>query len=171
MVESANVAFNVATALSMVSSAIDTLKDPDVSGMQKLVTVLSTMGMVLPTIISLIGTMKKLFSSETVAKIANAAATWAQVAAEKKYNETKNEGSGITKKNIKETWQDTVWKSTKKENQDKYIEQVLKDKGYVRDRKTGGWGKTTVGKNGAKRFDASTVISNDDAVKMATPDA
>ena len=171
MIESANVAFNVATALSMVSSAIDTLKDPDVSGMQKLVTVLSTMGMVLPTIISLIGTMKKLFSSETVVKIANAAATWAQVAAEKKYNETRNEGSGITKKNIKETWQDTVWKNTKKKNQDKYIEQVLKDKGYIRDQKTGGWGKTTVGKNGAKRFDPSTVISDDDAIKMAAPDA
>lgn len=171
MVESANVAFNVASAISMVSSAIDTLKDPDVSGMQKLVTVLSTMGMVLPTIISLIGTMKKLFSSETVAKIANAAATWAQVAAEKSLNKTKGEGSEVTKKNIKETWQDTVWKSTKKENQDKYIEQVLKDKGYIRDKKTGGWGKTTVGKNGAKRFDASTVISNDDAIKMATPDA
>ena len=171
MVESANVAFNVASAISMVSSAIDTLKDPDVSGMQKLVTVLSTMGMVLPTIISLIGTMKKLFSSETVAKIANAAATWAQVAAEKSLNKTKGEGSEITKKNIKETWQDTVWKSTKKENQDKYIEQILKDKGYVRDQKTGGWGKTTVGKKEAKRFDPSTVISNDDAVKMATPDA
>ena len=107
LVESANVAFNVASALSMVSSAIDTLKDPDVSGMQKLTTVLMTLGMVLPTIVSLIGTMKKLFSSETVAKIANAAATWAQVAAEKKLNDTKGQGSGITRRNIKETWKDT----------------------------------------------------------------
>ena len=107
MVESANVAFNVASAISMVSSAIDTLKDPNVSGMQKLVTVLSTMGMVLPTIISLIGTMKKLFSSETVAKIANAAATWAQVAAEKKLNEEKGTGKKKTHKNIKDTWNDT----------------------------------------------------------------
>ena len=110
MVESANVAFNVASAISMVNSAIDQLKDPDVSGMQKLVTVLSTMGMVLPTIISLIGTMKKLFSSETVAKIANAAATWAQVAAEKKHNEVKDQGLKLTKENIKQTWKDTTQK-------------------------------------------------------------
>lgn len=107
MVESANVAFNVASAISMVNSAIDTLKDPDISGMQKLLTVVTTMSMVLPTIISLIGTLRKLFSSETIAKIANAAATWAQVAAEKKLNQEKGTGSKITKKNIKDTWQDT----------------------------------------------------------------
>ena len=107
MVESANVAFSVASAISMVNSAIDTLKDPDVSGMQKLLTVVTTMSMVLPTIVSLIGTLKKLFSAETVAKIANAAATWAQVAAEKKLNQTKGESSKTTKKNIKDTWNDT----------------------------------------------------------------
>jgi hypothetical protein len=114
MVESANVAFNVASAISMVSSAINTLKDPDVSGMQKLVTVMMTMGMVLPTIVSLIGTMKKLFSSETVVKIANAAATWAQVAAEKKLNEEKGTGKKKTRKNIKDTWNDTrkKWNET-----------------------------------------------------------
>jgi hypothetical protein len=98
----------------MVASACDQLADPDVSGMQKLLTVITTISMVLPTVISLVGTLKSLFSAETVAKIANAAATWGQVAAEKKLSETKDEGSTITKKNIKDTWRDTAWKSTNK---------------------------------------------------------
>ena len=34
LVESANIAFSAATAISMIGSAIDTLKDPDVSGME-----------------------------------------------------------------------------------------------------------------------------------------
>ena len=171
MVESANVAFSAATAVSMLASAYDQLTDPDVSGMQKLLTVITTIGMVLPTVISSVGTLKSLFSAETVAKIANAAATWGQVAAEKKLNETKGEGSVVTKKNIKDTWRDTAWKSTNQGQQDKYIEQVLKKNGYVKDTKSGGWGKTTTGKNGAKRFDPSTVISNEEAISKATPEA
>ena len=171
MVESANVAFSAATAVSMLASAYDQLTDPDVSGMQKLLTVITTIGMVLPTVISSVGTLKSLFSAETVAKIANAAATWGQVAAEKKLNETKGEGSVVTKKNIKDTWRDTVWKSTNQGQQDKYIEQVLKKNGYVKDTKTGGWGKTTISKNKAKRFDPSTVISNEEAISKATPEA
>lgn len=170
MVESANVAFSAATAVSMLASAYDQLTDPDVSGMQKLLTVITTIGMVLPTVISSVGTLKSLFSAETVVKIANAAATWGQVAAEKKLNETKGEGSVVTKKNIKDTWRDTAWKSTNKNQQDKYIEQVLKKQGYVRDTKTGGWGKTTV-KKGSAKFDPSTVISNEEAISKATPEA
>lgn len=164
MVESANVAFNVASAISMVGSAIDTLKDPDVSGMQKLVTVLSTMGMVLPTIISLIGTMKKLFSSETVAKIANAAATWMQVAAEKEHNKVKNEGSSTTRKSIKKTWEDTKnkWNEAAYNKRKENFETVRQIKGkdgkmtnVIKDKTTGKvmtekYAKQTVGKEALK---------------------
>ena len=152
MVESANVAFNVASAISMVSSAIDQLNDPNVSGIQKLLTIITTMGMVLPTIISLVGTLKSLFSTETIVKIANAAATWQQVAAQKELNQAQNQGTESTKKSIKETakdtlkkiketpgnikekvsgtWNDAVWDKVNDEDKEKYKQKAwdaLKD--------------------------------------------
>jgi hypothetical protein len=61
----------------MLGSAFDTLKDPDVSGWQKFVTVLTTVGMVIPTLVSLFSTFKSLLSAENIAKLANVAATLA----------------------------------------------------------------------------------------------
>ena len=168
MVESANVAFSVASAISMVNSAIDTLKDPDVSGMQKLLTVITTMSMVLPTIISLVGTMKKLFSSETIAKIANAAATWAQVAAEKKLNEEKGTSNTKTRKNIKDTWQDTKNKLGQKGKniKDQWNESALEKRAST---KGSGYTKHKNGMysvKGQKGF-----VSADQAGKMAGKEA
>jgi hypothetical protein len=107
LVESANFAFSAASAISMLSGAFTTLKDPDVSGWQKFLTILTTLGMVVPTIVSLFKTFKKLLSEETVAKLANVAATIAQVVAEKRLSGAKKQSSDGTKKNIKSTWKDT----------------------------------------------------------------
>ena len=107
LVESANLAFSAGTALQMLGSAFDTLKNPDVSGWEKFLTVLTTLGMVLPTLVSLFSTLRSLLSAENVAKLVNVAATWGQVAAEKALNQEKNNGRPVTKRSIKETWQDT----------------------------------------------------------------
>jgi hypothetical protein len=61
----------------MLSSAWDTIKDPDVSGWDKFLSIMTTLGMVIPTFISIYKTLKSVISLETVAKIANAAATMA----------------------------------------------------------------------------------------------
>lgn len=114
IVESANFAFSAASALQMLGGAFDQLRDPDVSGWQKFLTVLTTLGMVVPTLISLWTTFKKLLSQETIAKIANVAATLAQAAAEKKAAQAREEDSSSIKKNIAETWRDTKEKLSKK---------------------------------------------------------
>ena len=110
LVESANLAFSAATAMSMLGSAFETIMDPDVSGWQKFLTVLTTLGMVIPTLVSLFSTFKSLLSAENVAKLANVAATVAQVAAERALNKEKGISRITTKKNIKETWEDTKTK-------------------------------------------------------------
>jgi hypothetical protein len=137
-----------------------------------------SLGMTIPMVVSAWSTLKSLISSETVVKIANTAATYAQVAAEKALKETKDEGSKSTKKNIKETikdtaqkkkdtWNDSVWDKLGKEDQDKYLEDALKKKGYSRDSKGRGWGKTAPSKGGKgpNRFSKTSIISNDEAIK------
>lgn len=107
LVQSANAIFNISSLLSMFGSLTDTLASPDVSGWQKFVTILSTLGMMLPILINLIGTSKKLLSSETIVKLGNVVATLAQVSAEKKLNNEKKKSTISTKENIKQTLKDT----------------------------------------------------------------
>jgi hypothetical protein len=115
----------------MLGNAFDTLKDPDVSGWEKFVTVLTTVGMVVPTLISLWKTFKTLLTQETVAKVINAAATLACAVAEKKLNKEKGESSDKTKKNIKDTWKDTKEKitRTKDKAKDKWDDASYKKSG------------------------------------------
>ena len=107
IVEGANVAFSASMAFSMLNSTIDTLQNPDVSGWEKFSSVLMTLGMTIPMLISLWGTLKSLISTETIAKIANVAATIAQAAAEKKLANVKQEGANALNNNINATNQDT----------------------------------------------------------------
>jgi hypothetical protein len=104
---------SAASAINMLGTMFDTLSDPDVSGWEKFTTILTTLSMLIPTMISLWGTFKTLLGQETIAKIANVAATIAQAAAEKKLNDTKGSSSGTTKKSIKETVADTKEKIQK----------------------------------------------------------
>jgi hypothetical protein len=71
-----------------------------------------SLGMAIPMIISLYKTLKSIISSETVVKIANAIATLAQAAAERKLQKEKDKSAEVTKKNIKETLKDTKDKIT-----------------------------------------------------------
>ena len=107
IVEGASLAMNAAMAFQMLGSTIDTLKDPDTSGWEKFTTILMTLGMLIPTLISAWGSLKSLISAETVVKIANALATLGQAAAERKLNKEKGEGYKVTKENIKNTIKDT----------------------------------------------------------------
>ena len=112
LVESANLAFSVASAFQMLSSAWDTIKDPDVSGWDKFLSIMMTLGMVIPTFISIYKTLKNVISLETIAKIANAAATMAQTAAEQSYGQVKGQNNIKIKQSTKETWKDT-WNKLK----------------------------------------------------------
>ena len=116
LVESANLAFSVASAFQMLSSAWDTIKDPDVSGWDKFLSIMMTLGMVIPTFISIYKTLKSVISLETVAKIANAAATMAQTAAEQSYGQVKGQNNIKIKQSTKETWKDT-WNKLKNKGQ------------------------------------------------------
>ena len=108
LVTSANFALSAASAINMLQGAFDTLADPDVSGWEKFTTILTTLGMLIPTLISLWTSFKTLLSQETIAKLANAGATIAQVAAERALNKEKGIGSDITKENTKKTTKDTI---------------------------------------------------------------
>jgi hypothetical protein len=117
----------------MIGSAIETLSNPDVSGWEKFTTVLMTLGMTIPLLISVWSTLKSLISAETVAKIANVAATIAQVGAEKALNKEKGTGRKVTKDNIDDTNKDTkrklrdVWKEKSTADWDK-ADDVTKNK-------------------------------------------
>jgi NADH:ubiquinone oxidoreductase subunit 2 (subunit N) len=81
----------------MLGSAFETIMDPDVSGWEKFLTILTTLSMIIPTVVSIYKTFKQLLSAETVAKLANVAATIAQVGAEKALNQEKGQSRTTTK--------------------------------------------------------------------------
>lgn len=107
IVEGASLAMNTAMAFSMLSSTIDTLQSPDVSGWQKFTSILMTLGMLIPALVGAWGSLKSLISAETVVKIANSLATLGQAAAERKLNKEKSGSYKVTKQNIKDTVKDT----------------------------------------------------------------
>lgn len=100
--------FSLTNAFSTISEGIDSGN----FGLQEFLSVTMSLSIALPTLVKLLGTLKDLFSAETIAKIANATATWAQVAAEQKLNNVKNNGQNITRRSIKETINDTKQKIT-----------------------------------------------------------
>ena len=197
LVSCANFAFSAASALSMLGGMFDKLKDPDVSGWDKFLTILTTLGMVIPTLVSLFTAFKKILSTENVVKLANVAATLAQAAAEKKLNDEKGRSPKITKDNIKETIQDTkekikgkwkekvsdplkerrskwdegVWDKLDDKSKNKYIDDAMRKKGYTPNSKGTGW-KMGSGKAAAKgAAKGGNMISNADAAKMVKPEA
>ena len=112
LVDSANVASNAALAFSMVGSALDTIQNPELSGWEKFVSVMGTLGVLLPTLIGLWKGLKTIINLDTVAKIANIAATLAQAAAEKKYKGSRDDSTSSMKKGTKQTIKDT-WNKIK----------------------------------------------------------
>jgi hypothetical protein len=86
LVTSTNVVMTSASAITMLSNVFTTLSDPDVSGWEKFTNVLTTMTMLIPTLISLYGSLKTLINQETAEKLANLGATLGLAIAEKKLN-------------------------------------------------------------------------------------
>lgn len=177
LVQSANVAFSAASAFNMLGGMINKLKDPDATGWEKFLTVMTTLGMVIPTLVSAWGTLKTLLSQETLVKIANTAATWAQVAAEKALKEERGENTEGTKKNIKNTvrntkekirntWNQASWDKMGDAQKQQYTEQALKNKGYYKG-KHGDWMLKGGTKADKLSNDAATQLVGKDATKLA----
>ena len=177
LVQSANVAFSAASAFNMLGGMINKLKDPDATGWEKFLTVMTTLGMVIPTLVSAWGTLKTLLSQETLVKIANTAATWAQVAAEKALKEERGENTEGTKKNIKNTvrntkekirntWNQASWDKMGDTQKQQYTEQALKNKGYYKG-KHGDWMLKGGSKTDKLSNDAATQLVGKDATKLA----
>ena len=170
LVESANLAFSAASAFQMLGSAFETIMDPDVSGWEKFLTILTTLSMIIPTVVSIYKTFKQLLSAETVAKLANVAATIAQVGAEKALNQEKGQSRTTTKQNTQKTNEDTkqklrdIWKKNSAADWDKadettqrgYIEKYLEANDYQRGPTTQKGGIATWHKKGSTAKGAQT---------------
>jgi hypothetical protein len=61
-VDSTNVALGFAHVLSTIGGIFDTIMDPDLSGWEKFTSVLSAIAILIPTIFSLVKSLKDLFS-------------------------------------------------------------------------------------------------------------
>lgn len=93
------------SASAMISSMFDTLSNPDTSGWEKFLSIFTTLTMVIPMLVSSIKAFTEIqwksmgqTVKETIIKLANAAATKAQVEAEEELNNSKS-GKGKKGKN------------------------------------------------------------------------
>jgi hypothetical protein len=76
LVTGANAAFSASMMINNLRGALDTLKNPDISGWDKFTSTLMSLGMTIPALVSIWKTLKSVISEETVAKVANTLATW-----------------------------------------------------------------------------------------------
>ena len=153
LISTANVAMAASSAISMLGSIFDTLKDPDLSGWQKFVSILGSMALLIPTLITLWSNFKALQLGETLAKIKNVAATMAQVVAEKALKKAKGESTEGLQKNTKETIKDT---KEKLKNAGKSAKETIKN---IPSKIKGGFGKIKDKAAGAKKSWDKKVLS------------
>jgi hypothetical protein len=66
---------SAASAWTMFGQVVDTWSSPDISIWEKLTSTIMTLSMLLPTCVTLMGALKSITTLDTVAKIANVAAT------------------------------------------------------------------------------------------------
>jgi hypothetical protein len=69
-----NAAMSAASALSMLGDVTDTLSNPDLSGWEKFTTVMTTVSMLIPTLVTAWTSLKTIINAETISLIANTAA-------------------------------------------------------------------------------------------------
>lgn len=117
LLKATNSVMNILNLINVISGITKTLTNPELSGWEKFESVTMSLVALLPMIVSTVKSLTSLFNKETIAKIANTAATWAQVKAEKALNDVKGQG-GTQKvnpfKNIQQTWNEAAFaKSTK----------------------------------------------------------
>jgi hypothetical protein len=72
-----------ASALQMMGGMVDTLKDPDVSGWDKFISVFSTLAMTIPMVISVFKGLKSIMEKDTIATGLNTVAKWINALASK----------------------------------------------------------------------------------------
>lgn len=133
--------------ISSINGLMDTIKNPDTSGWEKFGSVLTSVSMIAFSLMGLfkgikglVAVTKTLFAQETVAKVANAMATFAQVNAERQLNREKGISRTTTKTSTKRTWADTkakwnqgVWDGMDKKGRGRYLQQSADQLGYTRD--------------------------------------
>ena len=73
IVASANAAMSVVSAWTMLKNAWETIEDPDTSGWEKLLTVMTTMSMTIPSLASGLSSLKTVFAGSGVADMVGAA--------------------------------------------------------------------------------------------------
>lgn len=67
IVASANAAMSVVSAWTMLKNAWETIEDPDTSGWEKLLTVMTTMSMAVPSLVSGLNSLKTVFAGSGIA--------------------------------------------------------------------------------------------------------
>ena len=85
----ANAAMAATGAISMLTGIVDTLQDPDLSGWEKFTATLTTMSMLIPTLITLWSSFKKVLESETAAQVKNLMVKLKQIVADKQLAKAK----------------------------------------------------------------------------------
>ena len=74
-IESVNAATSLASALSMIGGIWDTLQDPELSGWQKFITVLTTLGMLIPSIMMAFNSLDAVFNHNLTTMLSSIKAT------------------------------------------------------------------------------------------------
>ena len=122
LLKATNAAMNVISLINIISGMAKTITNPELTGWEKFQNITTSLITLLPILVSTVKSLTSLFNKETIAKVANTAATWAQVKAEKALNDVKGQ-SGMPKtnpfKNIRQTWNESALASSSKFTQQK----------------------------------------------------
>ena len=166
LVAGAQAAMSAAMMINSLRGAINTLKDPDISGWEKFTSVLMSLGMTIPGLVSIWKSLKTVINAETIAKVLNTAVTMKSVKANLANANAKRREAQAAIKNRLETAKETIVKGIKNPKQlfgnikqgfgnlgqswnnfsfnsldakqkKPFIEQALKNQGYTRVK--GGW--------------------------------
>lgn len=164
-----------ATGLSSLSSIIDVWNNKSLSGWEKFNKILTSLGFALPMLINGWKSMSQVLNINTAKKIANALATWGQVAAEKALNneigaspkdpETTKSSLKSIIKDAKNKWGEITFNNASKDLQNSYLDEALKNNGY---KKTAiGHGYNKAGHRGAISEEVAKQSILGDAQAMA----
>ena len=138
LVNTASLVMSLSSAINSLVNMIDTLSNPDVSGLDKMVSVLTTLGTVIFTVVAATKLISGLRNKETGEKDKNAGATDRQTAAERRLNREKNREERATRKNIRKIQKDTkrklkmsddqYWNTLSSKDKDRFLEDSFQNK-------------------------------------------
>lgn len=127
LVEGTNAVFSLTSALNMMESIWDTLNNPDMSGWEKFISVLSTTAMMIPTVINGANSLQKALSKETKKKIENAIGNEIAAKSEDKLNEEKKETAQVSGQVAKKTEEETRAKVTQAATEQATEDKIFSD--------------------------------------------